>query len=363
MPLQTVELIQNGFEADGVTPKTEPRFLRNTSGLTILDSNNQLISHGFGDVADASLGAQRVTDTLTFIRQKVIKQTFYEVNLLDYASVQYGEGAWMQSLLQYKEYSTSDDFESGNVNMGGNDDRMAASSAALSSQTIPLRNYIRSINWTTIELQQALMANNWDVVAAKLRAKAKAWQLGIQSTFFLGSKTEPTVIGGLLNNTGYAINTSRITKLINTMTATEFQAFVAGVIQDYQANVQYNVYPDTFVIPSDDWNGLATATSSSFPIGSMMTYLENAFKAICGPNFRILPSAYGVPANNTAYGVNKHLYLLYRRDPDDGYMAVPVDLQTMAPGTSDNFHYITVAAGQYSGFTVLNNLRYLAFQF
>ncbi len=363
MPLQTVELIQNGFDADGFTPKMEPRFLRNTSGLNILDDNNQIIRHGYGDVNDYSLGVQRVTDTLTYIRKTVLKQTFYEVNITDYGSIQYGEGAWMQSLLQLKEYSTSDDFEAGNVNQGGGNDRLAESDTAVSSQNIPLRNYIRAINWNYIELQQALAANNWDLIAAKLRAKAKAWQLGIQSTFFLGSKVEPTTFGGLLNNSGYAINTSRITKLINTMTPAEFQAFVAGVVQDYQANVNYNVYPDTFVIPADDWNGLATATSSSFPIGSMITYLENAFKQICGPNFRILPSAYGVPANNAAWGVNKHLYLLYRRDPDDGYMAVPVDLTTMAPGTSDNFHYTTVAAGQYSGFNVLNSLRYLAFQF
>ena len=115
MPLQTVELIQNGFEEDGITPKMEPRFLKNhhVNGLTILNDQGGLIQHGYGDVNDNTLGVQRVIDTLTYIRATVVKQVFYEVNLMDYGTIEYGEGAFMQSLLQLKEYSTADDFEAG----------------------------------------------------------------------------------------------------------------------------------------------------------------------------------------------------------------------------------------------------------
>lgn len=362
MPIKTCELIQNGFQEDGFTPKMEPRFLRNTNGLEIITPQGGLIQHGYGDVSDNTLGVQRVLDTLTYIRGQVIKQVFYEVNLLDYGTIEYGEGAFMQSLLQLKEYSTADDFEAGNINQGGGNDRLAQADAATDSQTIQLRNWAKQCGWTYFELQQALAANNWDLISAKLRALAKNWQLGIQNTFFLGSKID-TNFSGLLNNPDYALNLTAITALISGKNAADFQTFVGTIIELFQSNCHYTTYPNRFIIPNDDWNGMPRATSDGFPINDKISYLENAFKKICGNDFRILPSAYAVPANNTAWGLNKHLYLLYKYNPDNGFMSVPVDMNTMAPGTLNNFQYQTVAYGQYSGYNVINPLQYLGFQF
>ena len=61
--------------------------------------------------------------------------------------------------------------------------------------------------------------------------------------------------------------------------------------------------------------------------------------------------------------VNKQRYVLYRQDIDTLFMEIPVDFQTTAVGTLNNFNYQDVAYGQYAGVTVLKPLEVLYFDY
>jgi hypothetical protein len=362
--MQSVQLIQNGLEDDG-SIKYEPKFLTNGQSAAlseIVDRSGNLVQNAVGDVNDVSTGLQTAIDTITYLRKQIVKQIFYEVNLTDYGIIEQGDGAWNQNILVTREYDASEDFEAGNVNQAGNNDRLSSSETAIDGVNVPIRNWAKSIKYNLFEVQQALQRNNWDVVEGRMRSRVKNWQLGIQATFFLGSKTD-TAFPGLLNNSAYTTNTTFITALINSLSAANFQAFVQGIVQLYQANCAYTRYPDYFIMPSNDYNGLGTATASGFPIGTMLEYLEKTFKGLCGQHFKILPSAYGVPANNSAWGINKTLYLLGRMDADSGHMNIPVDMIVSAPGSADNFNYQSVGYAQYTGYNIFRNAEFLGFSF
>ena len=378
--MESIRYIQNGFEDDGVTPVMTPVPLSNrqSAQCEIGEEHAAALSMAFkgadprmflknasGDINDVSLGLQTAIDTITYLRKQVVTQSFYEVALTDYGIIEQGDGAFMQNILVTREVDESDDFEAGNLNQGANAERLSEADSQIDGVNVPLRQWGKAISYTLFEVQQAFQRNNWDLIGARMRSRKRNWDLGIQRTFFLGSLTD-TNFPGLLNNANITVQTSLpggFTQLISSLSAAQFQTFVADVVQAYQANASYVKYPDYFIIPSDDYNGLGTATSSTFPLGTMLEYLTKMFKGLCGEHFKILPSAYGVPANNAAWGLNKHLYLLGKMEADSGHMNIPVDMIVTAPGTPDNFNYRCVGYGQYAGYNIFRNLDFLAFNF
>ena len=93
----------------------------------------------------------------------------------------------MQNILVTREVDESDDFEAGNLNQGANAERMSEADSQIDGVNVPLRQWGKAISWTLFEVQQALMRNNWDLIASRMRSLKKNWDLGIQRTFFLGS--------------------------------------------------------------------------------------------------------------------------------------------------------------------------------
>jgi len=204
------------------------------------------------------------------------------------------------------------------------------------------------------EVQKALASNNWDVVSSKYKALVKNWQLGIQKVGFLGRVADLANFPGLLSNTALNTNTTFITGPISSLSADDFATFVAGIVQLYLTNCNEVRYPNRFVMPRSDYVGLASPVSATFPMISKLEYLTNAFKAICGPDFKILATAYGNKARNAGYwavgGTNR--YVLYNMDRETIHMDIPVDLILNAPATGNNFQWQGVGCGQFTGTVV-----------
>ncbi len=319
-------------------------------GLTMLNAT--------GDIDDTSLGYQRAITTLTFIIKEVTRQSFYQVAPADYVPIDIGNGAFSQALLTNVSLNTSGPFETGNINQGSGNDRLAAAGAGVSSKTTKIVNWAKIIGYSIFEIEQALRSNNWDFIEELHISRKENWDLGIQEIAFLGSASDADVTG-LLTSGDVNINTSLITESISSMDATEFQALVAGLVQAYRANCNYTQYPTHFVIPESDYNGLASATSASFPIGTKIEYLEKMFRALC-PGFQaIKPSVYAQAAFNTSRGVNKNRYALYNANPRSLRMNLPVDYTVTQPNSVNNFQFQDVGYGQYSGVQVLKNLELL----
>lgn len=354
MGLQTVL----GYVKDG-QDKGKPVFSRN-GGMSIM--NGKTLNNA-STINTQSFGYQRAIDTLTYIKTQITEQKFYKINVADYMPVVVGEGSFSQDILTNQTLSTSGDFEEGNINQGSNNAQLANADVAITSLTVPVINWAKTISYTLIEIEQALQANNWDMIASKHNARKENWDLGLQQIAFLGSLNNNANVPGLLNQPNVTINLSLITQLLNTMSVTQFTTFIAGVVETYRSNNNRTAYPTHFIIPEDDFNGMTVPYSSSFPVISQLKYITDSFAALGMPNIKIMPSAYAIPANNSAWGINKHVYTLLNYDPRSLRMDVPVMITSTQPNTLNNFQFQDAAYGQYTGLWAYRVLEMLYFEF
>ena len=324
---------------------------RSLAGLTLRNAA--------GDIDTTALGYQIALDNLTYIRKEVVKQSYYEVPPADYVPIVVGEGAFSQSILTNLQVTMGGDFEQGNINQGIEDDKIATVGAGVTKSTVKVVNWAKGVGYSIFELEQALQAMNWDYIQGLHEARKENWDLGIQKIAFLGSAYD-TGVEGLLTMSAITPNTSVFSGIasISSMTAAQFATFVQTVLAAYQSNCNYTRMPTHFLIPQDDYIGLATQVSSTYPNVSMLTYLKDAFDKIVPGGIKILPTAYAIPSLSSS-ALSVHRYVMYRMDPKTLRMDIPVDLTVTQPNTLNNFQFQDVGYAQYTGVKAYKPLEIL----
>ena len=249
-------------------------------------------------------GYEHALTVLTQIKAQVIKQKFYEVNPSDFMPVVVGEGAWMNNLVFNNVYLNADDFESGIVDSSRPFNKKPATDVTIIAKSVPIVSWNKAINYSMIEIAQAAKGNV-DIVANIEEARKKNWDLGIQRTAFLGSKTRSDILG-LYTGESVNVDTTFINAPISGLSTANFQAFVAGLLKLYAANTNNTILPNRFVMPFSDYLGMMSAASDTYPMISKIEYLENAFKKICGPDFKVTYTAYGDRSHMVTAGVDHY---------------------------------------------------------
>lgn len=297
-----------------------------------------------------ALGYEIDITSLTAISKRVVEQKFFTIPFADYLPVRVGEGSWSANIVTYRDYSLGDDFSTGIVNTGSNNDRLAETDSAVDTITVPVYNWAKQISWSFFDLQLAAKSGNWDLVSSKERSRKRNWDLGIQKVAFVGL-TGTAPVKGLLTQSDVTANTALITKYINVMNDAEFQALLQGIIEAYRANAQRTAMPSHFILPEADFNGLAVSVSETYPLKSKLARLEESFKLITmNPNFKVLPLAYADKANNAdIVGLNKNRYTLFNYDEDTIRMDIPVDYTNTLQNTINGFNFQNVGYGQFTG--------------
>lgn len=302
-----------------------------------------------------SLGYEVSITTLTTIVKKITEQKFFEIPPADYLPVRVGEGTWSSNLTTYRSFDVADEFETGVVNTGGQNSRLAAADAGVDALNIKVFNWAKSIGWSIFDLELAAKSGNWDLVTAKEKSRKRNWDLGIQRVAFLGARGQNGSGGscvGLLNQPGITTNTTVITKAISSMTTAELKVFTAGLIESYRSNNNRTAWPTHFVIPESDYNGLASQASPDFPIKSTLQLLEEMFQVIVrNKSFKILPLAYGDAAYHTdvASIAGKQVYVLLNYDEESLRMDIPLDYTNTLANSLDNFSFQNAGYGQFTG--------------
>ena len=311
-----------------------------------------------------ALGSDISFTTLSQIQSRIIQQKFYEIAPAEYVPIRVGTGAWAQQLVTLREYAMAGDFEHGIINLGSNMSRLAEDGVGMDSITVPTVAWAKQITWSLPELATAQRTGNWDIVSAKERVRKRDWDLGIQKIAFWGLSSTPGVYG-LLTLPNVTANTTLITESISGMDATEFNAFLQGMLTAYQAQVAYTVMPNRLIMPQADYLGLVAPSNPAMPIISRLEMLENAFKKATGrQDFRILPSPYADKTMNASVsGLNKNRYVLYRYDDESVRMEIPVDYTGTLAGTINNFQFENVAYGQFTGVNTYRPLEMLYFDY
>lgn len=335
--------------------KGEPITL-NPLEQSIADYNQRQLRERFSN----NLGYEVSITTLTTIMKKISEQKFFEVAPADYFPVVVGEGAWSSNLTTYRSFVMGDNFETGVLNLGGQNSRLATADAGVDALNILVYNWAKETQWSIMELNIAAKSGNWDIVSAKEEARKKNWDLGIQRVAFLGARGLNSPSGtcvGLLNLPGITFNTTVITQAISSMTTTQQAAVGAQLVEAYRSNNNRTAWPSHFIMPESDYNGMASQSSPDFPIKSKLQVLEEALKIVTrNQNFKILPLAYG----DTAYsGLSKQMYVLLNYDPKSLNMQVPVPYTNTLANSINNFQFQAAAYGQFTGVLALRPLEVL----
>lgn len=305
-----------------------------------------------GEVLTNSLGYEVTITTLTTIMKRITQQKFFEIPPADYLPIRVGEGTWSTNLTTYRSFDIADEWETGIINTGGQNSRLASADAGVDALNIKVFPWAKSIGWSIFDLEFAAKSGNWDLVAAKEKARKRNWDLGIQKIAFLGMQGQNGAGGqalGLLNQTGITTNTSLITGYISQYSTSQLKTFCAQIVQVYRQNVQYTAWPTHFTIPEDDYNGLASQASPDFPIKSTLQLLEETFQVITrNKNFKILPLAYA-NASNTFNPTGNYIYALYNYDEESIRMDIPLDYTNTIANSLDNFGFQNAGFGQATG--------------
>lgn len=316
-----------------------------------------------------ALGYDVAITTLTTVTKKITEQHFYEIPFADYLPVRVGEGTWSDQLTTYRSFNAADDFETGVINTGGQNARLASADAAVDALNIKVFPWAKSIGYSIFDLEFAAKSGNWDVVSAKEKARKENWDLGIQRIMFLGARGLNGATGsclGLLNQPGVTVNTTVITKAISAMSVAELKVFCAQVVEAYRSNCNRTAWPTAFIIPESDYNGLASQASPDFPIKSTLQLLEEMFQTICrNKSFKILPLAYGDAAYHAdvASIAGKQVYVLLKQDDTTIRADIPLDYTTTLANSLDNFSFQNAGYGQFTGVLAYRPLEVLYFQY
>lgn len=286
--------------------------------------------------------------TLTAIRAKISEQKFYEVKISDFMPVAVGQHAFYDEILSYRALNVGGGFEAGIIQPGSNRQTLEKDEVQIEGVKVDILSWAKSIAYNLVELGRASASGNWNLVEAKEKARLKDWQLGLQSIAFLGSSNFSTKAYGLLNQSDVNINTTLIAKNISDMNATEFKAFLAGVLGAYFTNSNSTVLPDTFVIPTDDYLGLGAAVDETYGLKSRLDRIKEAFSSMTGnPGFKVLPLAYAMTERNS---LGENRYVLYRSSDEDSLrMEIPIDYTTTIQDTIEGFYFNSAAYGQFTG--------------
>lgn len=290
--------------------------------------------------AETGLGAEMDITTLTVLLKTISQQKFYQVNLEDYLPEEI-DGGWAKQLLQVREYLTSDideGWQENNVAQA----KIPVAEAVVDGRYIPVVTWLKKIQFTIEELKQAALINNYSLIAGKERSRKKSFDLGLQKIAFLGNK----IVKGLLNQDDVTIDTTTIPKSLKEMSFNEINVFVADVIEKYRANCNRTEYPNVFMIPESDYNGLASQVSPQFPVKNKLMLIKEAFDTIARKPVAILPCVYSDEGYNNL-GLTR--YALYNKDIDSIKLVKAIDYTPTMFNNIDGWNLVNTAFARVGG--------------
>ena len=322
---------------------------------------DNLLCNSSGAIDPQSAGYQFVIDTLSFIDSKVIEQKFYTVPIADFIPVDVGKAAFSSEIVKNLVFQTGGDFYAGDINANAGVGREATAGAFVEPTRIPTQLWQKKTTWGTVEIKQAAATGRWDVIEERIKSLKKDWDLGIQKTAFLGHPYIKTMTGLINNADCYGNrNTSIITVPMSLMTMAQIKVVLAQMIAAYWKNSNYTALPDTFIMPSTDFMGMADFVSDTYPLMTKIEAIKQMFKEITGAaNFKIGHVAYLQADKNSARNVNANRYILYRNDPETLSMNIPIDFTMLPADTGDQVSWSQGAYGQYSGVLITRPLEVL----
>lgn len=302
---------------------------------------------------------QKVIDTLTYIRSKVIEAKYYTIkNLPDYVDFDEGVGGLSEQIMTWATADLTGSFESGNFGSNVDNERVESADIFLTNKMFYRNKWKKGLSYNIIDVQQANQAQVINLIEKKEEARKRNWDLGIQKTIFLGSSVN-TKITGLLNNPDITFDTATITGKMADLTDQAFMALCTTLPNLFWNNSNKTAMFDTFIMPDDDFMALQMPASATFPVKTRFQYMTETLNAIAraynGKDCNIMPCSYCNQLHNQLGQDNlgMNMYVLYRKDIDVLYYDMARDYTAMPFYTYNGFDFNNIAWGMYGGTNIL----------
>jgi hypothetical protein len=162
---------------------------------------------------------------------------------------------------------------------------------------------------------------------------------GTNGQSLLGLATQP--------NVSKFVN-SVIVAPISSMTPAQLVTLGQQLLSSYIANSKDQLPPDTFLLPLEDWVGLGTLVSSTYPTAFSFGDALRMALGWGGLKIDVIPCAYLSAGNNKIGGSGTGRYILYRAQEDCVQRYIPIPFTMTGTATADNFNMTVNAYGQVS---------------
>lgn len=300
--------------------------------------------------------------SLEGIRKRVTDERFYIIKPSDYIPISVGEHAFADDILTYTVEKRTGNWRTKIFDPGNPAPRIGKGDVKFNDVRIPTRYYIGETSYNLIDIQQGRRAGSWSLIEMRERTIKEDWREAIQEVAFLGFDS---TVRGLLNLEEVELNTDTdiIGEPISEMNEADFKTLTGAIIPAYYKNANNTMYPNRFIMPTDDFLGLHQSVSGTFNnVTKYQRLLETFISSTGRKDFKILPLSYAEFENSRGV-LTQDMYVLLNYDPSTIKMDIPVDLISGIRDTVNGFEYSSVSYGQFSGVGIYRPLEVLYFQF
>lgn len=308
-------------------------------------------------------GYKQAIDTLTGIDKRVVEQKFYDVNIPDFVDVETGNNAWSDQIFTYESFEDAGDGMEGFQVETSNDSRMPAVDVGYNGKVDMRKMWNKKVSYKLLDLKQLEQIlrsgqKNFSIIEDKLVARKRNFDQMLQKVTFLGNSVFKDITG-LLNNPNITVDATTFTTSLGELQDTALKKIVATMTGKFTLQANYTAQPNRLLLPYSVYNSLSQFNSIQFPMMSLLELLEKNFKDSTGnQDFKILWSPYCETEKN---GTGNDIYVLYRKDPDVLVLDIPVEYDTTAFNTIDNYTFYNVGYGQVGGVRVFRPQEILYF--
>ena len=330
---------------------TEETFKLNEVETAALAQWKDAASRSWGSARmNADLGFDQVITTLSAVETRVARQKNIEFGIEEAIDVVQGVGAWRDEGVYFKSFAnggdTLDSWRLDHAQMGAT---KSQSTASVTKEVYPFMFLGKMIAYTRTELEQAAASGIWNAIEEKSWARRREFDLRFAELVYKG--TADGQFHGLLTLPNVHTETDTIiTDRLCNMSDTNFQAAINNMFSQSYTNAEYTAKPNRLLIPELDRIGLASTWSSygaGFAQGiTRLQRLEEAFRNYTGDaNAKVI----GTNFANGALNGGVETYAMYRKDPFELKIEMPVPYGIYPGASVDGFNFQNTALAQVSG--------------
>lgn len=296
------------------------------------------------------LGYDQIITTLSAVETRVARQKNIEFGIKEAIDVVEGVGAWKEQGVYFKSFANGGDtLDSWRIDQAQMGATKSQATASMSKETYPLMFLAKMCAYTRVELEQAAASGVWNAIEEKSWARRREFDLRFAELVYKG--TADGIYHGLLTLPNvYTETDTVITKRLSAMTDSEFQTAINQMFSASYTASNYTAKPNRLLIPELDRIGLASTWSSygaGFAQGiTRLARLEEAFRNFTGDaNARVI----GTNFANGALNGGVETYAMYRKDPFELKIEMPVPYGIYPGASVDGFNFQDTALAQVSG--------------